>query len=141
METVTNTQQGAIDRFRLVVEKEKGGDTNELLHPEVKQRWLEALRSGRYEQGAGYLNRDGQYCCLGVACDLIDPDRWEQTLRIDPGGAHTHGWPSEQYPELPEEDMFYEVTGLPSSVQSELANLNDSGLTFEQIADLIEEQL
>lgn len=31
---------------------------------------VEALKSGDYEQGTGYLNKDGKYCCLGVACEV-----------------------------------------------------------------------
>lgn len=42
------------------------------LEPEFKQKWMEALKSGQYEQGKDYLyteGRDGkpEYCCLGVA--------------------------------------------------------------------------
>jgi hypothetical protein len=33
------------------------------------QLLVDALRSGRFEQGVGQLvNKDGEYCCLGVAC-------------------------------------------------------------------------
>ena len=39
-------------------------------------RWVEALESGEYQQGFGYLhNRDSNlFCCLGVACDLAYKD-------------------------------------------------------------------
>jgi hypothetical protein len=53
------------------------------VNAEVKQQWLDALRSGEYEQTKGALRRgnpldpedldDGYnagYCCLGVLCDL-----------------------------------------------------------------------
>lgn len=40
------------------------------LKPEVKTEWLNALRSGEYEQGTGSLCKDGKYCCLGVLCEL-----------------------------------------------------------------------
>lgn len=44
------------------------------MNPEIKALWLEALRSGEYEQGIGALHsyEDGKdyYCCLGVLCDL-----------------------------------------------------------------------
>ena len=53
------------------------------MNAEVKQQWLDALRSGEYEQTRGRLRRgmpldpedldDGYnagYCCLGVLCDL-----------------------------------------------------------------------
>lgn len=33
---------------------------------ESLNKWLTALRSGKYEQCAGYLEYDGAYCCLGV---------------------------------------------------------------------------
>jgi hypothetical protein len=32
--------------------------------------WVDALRSGEYTQGHGALLRDGNYCCLGVACEV-----------------------------------------------------------------------
>jgi hypothetical protein len=34
------------------------------------QKWVEALESGEFKQGRGALSRDGDYCCLGVACEL-----------------------------------------------------------------------
>ena len=41
----------------------------------VKQEWVEALRSGEYEQATGVLRRqtdDGiKHCCLGVLCDIV----------------------------------------------------------------------
>lgn len=41
----------------------------------TKAKWLKALRSGKYEQGRGRLQRveDGsrQYCCLGVLCEVL----------------------------------------------------------------------
>lgn len=45
------------------------------MNPDVKARWLAALRSGEYVQGQGRLRRhdaDGTtyHCCLGVLCEL-----------------------------------------------------------------------
>jgi hypothetical protein len=44
------------------------------MSPEVKTKWLTALRSGEYEQGYGNLRRDHnnhkRFCPLGVLCDL-----------------------------------------------------------------------
>jgi hypothetical protein len=37
---------------------------------EIKDQWLEALRSGDYVQGYTYLEYGGRYCCLGVLCEL-----------------------------------------------------------------------
>jgi hypothetical protein len=34
---------------------------------ELKQKWTEALRSGKYQQGTRFLrSADNHYCCLGV---------------------------------------------------------------------------
>ncbi len=38
--------------------------------PEMKAKWVEALRSGEYKQRAGYLCRDNRYCCLGVLAHI-----------------------------------------------------------------------
>jgi len=37
---------------------------------EAQQLWVDALRSGKYEQTTGQLLKDGRYCCLGVACEV-----------------------------------------------------------------------
>lgn len=36
----------------------------------IAKQWVEALRSGRYQQGIGSLNKYDRYCCLGVLTDL-----------------------------------------------------------------------
>ena len=38
---------------------------------EARQRWIEALESGKYPQTKDHLHDDMGYCCLGVACDLF----------------------------------------------------------------------
>ncbi len=32
--------------------------------------WVKALRSGEYEQTVSQLERNGAFCCLGVACEV-----------------------------------------------------------------------
>ena len=47
---------------------------------EVYQRWISALRSGKYKQERGrlkvtnYHNEVERFCCLGVLCDLASKD-------------------------------------------------------------------
>jgi hypothetical protein len=53
--------------------------TTPTMNPDVKTRWVEALRSGEYAQGREVLHRvshdDGAlFCCLGVLCDLAYRD-------------------------------------------------------------------
>lgn len=46
---------------------------------ELKQRWIEALRGGKYRQSHQVLRTQaGEFCATGVLCDLIDPDGWKQ---------------------------------------------------------------
>ena len=41
------------------------------MKPEIKDAWVAALRSGKYEQGRRTLRSiENKYCCLGVLCDL-----------------------------------------------------------------------
>lgn len=47
------------------------------MNPEIKRRWVEALRSGRYTQGRRCLRTVAhEFCCLSVLCDLKDPHGW-----------------------------------------------------------------
>lgn len=44
----------------------------------LSSKWIDALRSGKYTQGRGYLKSlNNEYCCLGVLCDVIDPSKWK----------------------------------------------------------------
>lgn len=123
------------------------------MKPEIKQRWIEALRSGKYEQDRGVLRSvqtDG-FCCLGVLCDLYIQDhsdaQWEQDLEngrfaihgetgVLPSNVVTWAGLSDTNPGvkvLDDDDTGY--------CSSSLAGLNDLGRSFEQIAQVIEEQL
>ena len=42
-----------------------------MMNQEVKKLWIEALRSGEYQQGYGALCCGNTYCCLGVLTDLF----------------------------------------------------------------------
>lgn len=44
------------------------------MDPEMKKRWVEALRSGKYKQGKGCLHDEvhDTYCCLGVLNEIED---------------------------------------------------------------------
>jgi len=114
------------------------------------EKWLEALRSGEYDQARGRLMRnlynayktpmdDGSlgYCCLGVACKVmnmpesflergesLDKNDFKDWFGIDPLGN-------------PEEPAVYPYPGHRDWVS--VATLNDSDkYTFEEIADALE---
>jgi len=130
----------------------------EKLDPEFKAAWLEALESGEYEQGRRYLRQNDSFCCLGVALNVLKKmgklkDEWVPTdvnrgyTTFTYGGSRSlpsreqmclmHGldpakWSESEAPRL----LYVDVGGSPRG----LYGLNDDGLTFKQIAQLIREQ-
>lgn len=106
------------------------------MNPEVKQQWVAALRSGKYEQGVCVLrSMTDQFCCLGVLCDVVNPDGWGS-----PEG-HLIRLPHDGEPDYPSIDIL-EAAGLPHYVGSHLAIFNDEHRwSFDHIADWIEENL
>lgn len=109
------------------------------MNPEIKAQWLTALRSGEYVQGTGGLRSTGdEFCCLGVLCDLaakVGVAEWEQDsyrLLYDMDGTSAI---------LPESvQKWAGVSSHGDYGDGYLASDNDSrGLSFSQIADIIEE--
>lgn len=52
---------------------------------QVKDKWLNALRSGDYKQEQGKLRSDEGFCCLGVLCDLYIQEnelKWEEDIKL-----------------------------------------------------------
>jgi hypothetical protein len=122
------------------------------MDPQIRARWVAALRSGEYAQGRAMLRTDGgELCCLGVLCELAVTDGV-----IPPASVHDGDW---YYGDSP--------TALPVAVRQwarvadsnprrggapdglTLAELNDGAVgstgaddrepwTFAQIADAIE---
>ena len=117
------------------------------MNPEIKAKWLAALRSGEYEQTRETLRNSKGFCCLGVLTDLYIKEK------------ETKWIPEKRY----DETVFYwfegELETLPDCVKhwagldewnplvthkggrTCLGRLNDiERLDFNQIADVIEEQ-
>lgn len=107
------------------------------LSPDKKQRWIDALRSGDYEQGKKYLkDENGAYCCLGVFADVDPTYKFMNSsdeyfaIKID-SDEDNYKYHSVISPE-----------DLLSEIQNELYYLNDCvGLSFNKIADIIEAAL
>lgn len=119
--------------------------TDQRLSPELKAKWVAALRSGTYQQAHGTLKDiEGRMCCLGVACDLIDPSKWA-TSPTAHDGINGFGWSGESpaYVTGPARAL-----GLTTAEATGLAQLNDGkesarlrAHSFEEIADWIEANL
>lgn len=123
------------------------------MNADIKREWLAELRSGKIPQCRALLNDGEGRCCLGVLCDIAVKHGVIEMHLED--GRHLYGTDTEF--KEGQEKLFY----LPDSViawagldtydpwvkaagatyRTRLSNLNDSGLTFERIADIIEEQL
>lgn len=143
----------------------------------LKKEWTNRLRSGKYRQGASYLEFSDiddkiSHCCLGVLCDLA-VERGIIIREIHEGGnsensisffGDDRGMISDVLPstvvewagldgnnpsvQAPYDSVFgdcerwgCEEDDVSSLVWKELAELNDNGFTFEQIADWIDSTL
>ena len=52
-----------------------------LMNPEIKAKWVAALRSGEYKQAKGQLRIGNSFCCLGVLCNLHAQAHWRAHTR------------------------------------------------------------
>lgn len=109
-----------------------------------RKLWIEALRSGKYQQGNGYLRTiDDKYCCLGVACEILGI---ESTVSLS-GIAYFYG-ESKMINILPTEAAKalginnigqFESYNDNNNKHTSLWELNDvDQLSFNEIADFIE---
>lgn len=103
-------------------------------HDEFRKRWIEELRSGKYEQGKGALrNSEDKYCCLGVACTLLPDVGWQIDGFGDAYGVVLEDWCNEG--SLMDPDLI----GLSEQAQDTLITLNDTyGWDFNKIADVLD---
>ena len=132
---------------------------------ELRERWIKALRSDKYEQTQSRLRDAHGYCCLGVLCDVIMKEtkselEWEldedkNTYYL--GDIHYGGLPTtyQQMMGLITDEGEIELNLIKNestairlkeyeagtSRRVILTVLNDSGKwSFEDIADLIENE-
>ena len=134
------------------------------MREDVAKLWVEALRSGQYDQTQGTLcavdklTGTKSFCCLGVLCDLastkmpggleshvVDGSAVEATRDIVQYGGKTyaHGGEVGVIPTTVKEwSGMNTIIGefVPEgSTKTTLTDLNDKeGKTFDEIADIIE---
>jgi hypothetical protein len=115
---------------------------------EIADRWIAALRSGKYEQGYKRLNRDNKFCCLGVLCDILK-DEIDLTVSVERGITHYNSNGSVLPNALLNYANLNSYMGYISSFSGDentycpegltLSHLNDSeNYNFSKIADVIE---
>lgn len=60
------------------------------INPLLKKAWVDALRSGMYKQGRGFLcsldnkGANPTYCCIGVLCEVMDQNAIKLIKKIVP---------------------------------------------------------
>lgn len=122
------------------------------MNPERKAEWVAALRSEKFLQGMGVLvsvDTDGKvrHCCLGVLCELA---AMAGAATRHPGGFYGNG--DECRFTLPqsvqewagittEVDEDSLIPACPRAGGLELSELNDTGVGFSEIADIIEREM
>lgn len=139
------------------------------MNPEVKRKWVEALRSGEFPQGTEYLRRlTGYeasntdqvtgYCCLGVLCELYRREtgdgQWHGNgFWTNPDAVLDNDYEENSATHLPAPVCAWaglntSIGELPTSVSyrkgeraGDLTTLNDAGVSFAETADVIEQQL
>lgn len=105
------------------------------MNQEIKKKWVEALRGEKYQQTKKRLRDESGYCCLGVLCEVlqgkIEGFQWQEGQASYKGESNKLDLPS----------TLNEEIGLPGMYEDALVSMNDSGKTFNKIADWIEENL
>lgn len=105
------------------------------------QKWVKALRSGKYKQTKMMLNNGyGGYCCLGVLCDISKTGKWNS---VDLGCVLSYSCSPKKFATsvLPKKVMKWAGMKTESGELGDrsLTGFNDEGKSFKEISDIIEE--
>lgn len=122
------------------------------LKPEIKARWLTALRSDKYTQGKYNLRRQDKFCCLGVLGDLAVQDglaSWSEDQLVVEDSCYGVLFPEQLLAWACESNVTMAIAEtnfpLPGSEEDEGACLvyanDDLGQTFSETACLVEKYL
>lgn len=97
------------------------------------KKWVKALRSGGYQQGKENLCKEDEisgdcdYCCLGVACDILIEGDWVKQPHWKEWGIGKH----DEYDE-------YTVFPFPAVTFPSLETLKEMGLDVAYAQGLAE---
>jgi hypothetical protein len=126
--------------------------------PVTKQAWIDALRSGEFNQCTGALGKldpdtgTMSYCCLGVLATLAGVKHRLESDPMVPGGSKIFDFGEEEFSlgVIPESfrsiivsdlDLAQDIKG-PANTRDDLMRVlsskNDRGASFNQIADYLE---
>lgn len=107
------------------------------MNPKLVKEWCAALRSGEYKQISGTLHKDGGFCCLGVLADIGLDAFWvrgpEESWYLSQDDRYRIGLARIMFL-----NRHFKMLGLNPDTADELADLNDNGASFNDIANRIE---
>jgi len=106
-------------------------------------RWIDALRSGKYNQTRGFLRTPEGFDAMGVLLDIIDPEGWGEPFTPAENWANGKAYiPYKLDGNLYTFQLPYAVAddlGFYDSDMFKLIDFNDKRCwDFEQIADYLE---
>lgn len=117
------------------------------MDPALKAQWLTDLRSGGFKQGQNFLRSiKNEYCCLGVLCEAlslqwhIEPEDDEDTFPMTEYFVYDSTPDDRGHSDFIPPAIASSI-GLPPQIAKHLAEMNDNGDTFAEIANWIEENL
>lgn len=107
------------------------------MKPELKSKWVAALRSGEYKQARRKLCAEGGFCCLGVLLDVSDAGEWiGEEFRLF--GNYNGRYNLDMELDYTARDLL----GVPGKAESVLIAMNDDeNKSFAEIADFVETHL
>lgn len=116
------------------------------LNKPLLKKWVEELRSGKYKQAKNVLydKTTGGMCCLGLLCKIQGRDMekigpLENTSTLTDYKERPVCHDGEDYDGTINTMKNYSA-GLGFYEQKNLAEMNDEGKTFPEIADCVEEK-
>jgi hypothetical protein len=98
--------------------------------------WMQALRSGKYDQVQGRLQVGSGFCCLGVACEVLIPDHYKEKY---PYNQELKGGTPDRQLNAPSwlKDINDDFGMLVR--EESISTMNDRlKMSFEEIADVLE---
>jgi hypothetical protein len=125
--------------------------------PEVKAKWVDALKSGDYKKGQGSLRAGSlvsetqQFCCLGVLCDLYHKEtgkgEWRERTDMPNMRKFAFYTPDGSFDSnyAPQEVLAWagikpRLRGA-GAMDRPLAVANDCNVSFDPIVAIIESEL
>jgi len=127
--------------MELIITNQEEFNNRPLLPLDIKTKWLEALRSGKYQKGECELLNNNKYCCLGVLCEIQErPKKHKNGFQFsfdgDVGGL------DKENPLYKKLNTFGTFKGFKIEIEGieymKLAYVNDNSKTFDEVIEIIE---